>query len=149
MRADSGHIQNVAQLLLVEDNPADARLMREALARLPREVVLTVAQDGEQALVRLQPGALLPDLILLDLNLPVMNGHELLQVLKRDTRLQMIPVVVMTTSQADSDVELAYVLGASAYVLKPLQLDVFFQLIAALSTFWLDHVRFASPEVNK
>lgn len=131
-----------ARLLLVEDNPADVRLTAEALKEGPLPVTLTVARDGVEAIETLTSGPrIMPDLILLDLNLPRRDGREVLRLLKADPALANIPVVMLTTSSADSDVRDCYRLGANAYVIKPVDLDRFFAVIASIQQFWLTIVR--------
>jgi len=112
------------RILLVDDNPADVRLVREALkaSRLPYQV--TAIETGMKALTFLRcegigPGAPRPDLILLDLNLPQMDGHTVLAILKADPMLQRIPVVVLTTSRSKEDERQAYQLGAARFLVKP------------------------------
>ena len=131
-----------ARILLVEDNPGDVRLAQEAFrdARVPCELV--VARDGVEALELLGqvPGGAeqeLPDLILLDLNLPRQDGREVLAALKGDPAWRHIPVVVLTSSEAESDVRQAYDLQANCYVVKPMDLDRFLALMRAIEEFWL------------
>lgn len=131
-----------ANILLVEDNPGDARLMREALAADGGLQRLAVVQDGEQALQYLnRAGAFAnvprPDLIFLDLNLPRKDGREVLAEIKYREELRRIPVVVLTTSEAERDVEKAYDLHANCYVKKPSDLDEYMDVIRACEQFWL------------
>jgi two-component system response regulator len=132
-------------ILLVEDNPADVRLTREALKEA--RVRLQVARDGVEALEMLRSVAAphRPDLILLDLNLPRKDGREVLQEIKQDEALRHIPVVILTTSQAEQDVLQSYRLGASAFITKPVEIDRFFQVVHSLEQIWLDVVRLARP----
>jgi len=132
-----------ARVLLVEDNEADVRLTREALREAGENVRLSAVIDGEQALafLRRQDGfadAPRPDLVLLDLNLPRKNGLEVLDELRADPSLAPIPVIMLTSSAARSDVEAAYARGANAFVVKPLELDAFMDLIGAIRGFWLE-----------
>ena len=134
--------QRPARVLLVEDNEADVRLTREALREAGENVRLSAVVDGEQALafLRRQDGfadAPRPDLVLLDLNLPRKNGLEVLDELRADASLAPIPVIMLTSSAAHSDVEAAYARGANAFVVKPLELDAFMDLIGAIRGFWL------------
>lgn len=130
------------EILLVEDNPGDVRLTQEALKDGRVAVKLTVASDGVEAMDILrrrgthssQPR---PDLILLDLNLPRKNGREVLEEVKADTDLRRIPVIVMTTSQADQDVSKAYSLNANCYVTKPVNFDDFLKVVRSIEDFWL------------
>ena len=129
-------------ILLVEDNPGDVRLMREALRADGIFEVLHVVTDGDQALRFLQrrspfENAIRPDLIFLDLNLPKKDGREVLADLKADDDLRRIPVIVLTTSEAERDVRNAYNLHANCYVRKPADLDEYMRVIQACETFWL------------
>jgi two-component system, chemotaxis family, response regulator Rcp1 len=129
-------------ILLVEDNPADARLVREALKEAQIPVQLCVASDGADALdfvLRRGPHsrAPRPDLILLDLNLPKRNGSEVLRLLKADPDLRRIPVIVMTTSRAEQDIRGAYDLNANCYIEKPVELDRFLEVLKSIEDFWL------------
>jgi two-component system, chemotaxis family, response regulator Rcp1 len=135
-----------AQILLVEDNPGDVRLMREALKMRPVETHLAVAEDGEQAvryLRREHPfnDAPRPDLIFLDLNLPRRDGREVLAEIKADASLRRIPVIVLTTSEAEGDVHRMYELHANCYIRKPPDLDEYLEVIQACEKFWLEIVR--------
>ena len=132
-----------ARLLLVEDNEADVRLTREALRESGDDVRMTSVGDGEQALayLRRQEGyaeASRPDLVLLDLNLPRKNGLEVLDELRADPSLACIPVIVLTSSAARQDVEACYARGANAFVVKPIELEAFMDLIGAICGFWLE-----------
>jgi CheY-like chemotaxis protein len=132
-----------ARVLLVEDNEADVRLTREALREAGEGVRLSTVGDGEQALafLRQEEGfaeAPRPDLVLLDLNLPRKNGIEVLAEMRADERLACIPVIVLTSSAAQQDVEACYSRGANAFVVKPHDLDAFMDLIGAIRRFWLE-----------
>ncbi|MEZ4376324.1 MAG: response regulator [Polyangiaceae bacterium] len=131
-------------ILLVEDNPADVELSREVLDDSPHPVELSVAPDGAAALEylreRLDSGRL-PDLILLDLNMPRLDGRGMLQRLKAEPRLKRIPVVVFTSSSATHDVVASYELGASCYVVKPVGFEEFQQAIRSVEDFWLTVVK--------
>lgn len=134
------------QILLVEDSDADVRLTREALAEGKVANQLHVVADGEQAMafLRRQDGhhdAPVPDLILLDLNLPRKSGHEVLAELKQDAVLRTIPVAVLTTSEGEADVLRSYDLGANCYLTKPVDLDEFMKVVSAVEEFWLSVVR--------
>ena len=131
-----------ARILLVEDNEADVRLTREALREAGDGVRLSAVGDGEQALayLRRQAGfaeAPRPDLVLLDLNLPRKNGLEVLDEMRSDEALAVIPVIMLTSSAARQDVEAAYAHGANAFVVKPQDLDSFMDLIGTIRGFWL------------
>ena len=130
------------RILLVEDNPADVRLTEEALHESKLYVDLQVAEDGEQALSMLYGSKIetattaRPHLILLDLNLPKVGGREILQQIKQDTELRLIPVVVLTTSSNDEEILAAYGLSANAYVTKPVDFDKFIDVVKAIEQFW-------------
>jgi CheY-like chemotaxis protein len=130
------------EILLVEDNPADVRLTQEALKEGRVRNSLSVAQDGVEAMAFLRrEGAYAraprPDLVLLDINLPRMNGHEVLAEIKSDPLLKRIPVLVLTTSSADEDIHKAYGLHANCYITKPVGMDQFIRAIESLDDFWL------------
>lgn len=132
-------------ILLVEDNPADARLVREALTEGGVIATLHWVPSGEDALRHLRPrdpqaAAGRPDLVLLDLNLPGLNGHELLAEIKGDPALLRIPVVVLTSSANPSDVLAAYGAHANAYLIKPEDYDEFLSLVGSIRNHWLTSV---------
>jgi len=129
-------------ILLVEDNPGDARLTLEAFREVREGTRLSHVHDGSEALDFLRrhgvfTGAAKPDLILLDLNLPRKDGREVLAEIKSDARLRHIPVVILTTSSAESDVGRAYDLKANCYVQKPPQFDAFQQVVRCIDEFWI------------
>jgi CheY-like chemotaxis protein len=129
-------------ILLVEDNPADERLTREAFKDARVLNTLHVVKDGLDALTFLrQQGAYVgsprPNLILLDLNLPRKDGREVLAEIKQDESLRCIPVVVLTTSQAEEDITRSYHLHANAYVTKPVDLNKFYEVVRSFEQFWL------------
>jgi CheY-like chemotaxis protein len=133
------------ELLLVEDNPGDVRLTEEALKEATMPVHLSVARDGVEALDFLYHRAPFedapsPDLIMLDLNLPRKNGREVLSEIKNDPDLRRIPVLVMTTSRADQDIQKAYSLNANCYITKPMDLDEFLRIVVSIEDFWLKTV---------
>ncbi|MFG6440153.1 response regulator [Roseateles sp. LKC17W] len=133
-------------ILLVEDNPADMRLIREALDEDGMgTTALHWSTSGESALDYLHArgdhaGRALPDLVLLDLNLPGLNGHEVLAEIKNDTALRRIPVVVLTSSAARNDVLAAYDAHANAYIVKPDSYDSVLTLVGSLRRYWRDTV---------
>lgn len=138
-------------ILLVEDNPGDVRLTKEALqdAKVLNEIY--VARDGIEAIKFLhKEGSFahvrLPDLILLDLNLPKKDGREVLAEIKEDQKLKHIPVVVLTSSKADEDIIRSYNLHANAYVTKPVDLNQFVRIIHALEEFWFTVVKLPPKE---
>lgn len=130
-----------AEILLVEDNEDDVILTRLALGRLGRPVNLHHAPDGEvglQFLRREPPWARAPsvDLVLLDLNMPHMDGRAMLAAVTADRALRRLPVVILTTSARDADVEAMYQLRCSGYVVKPLELDRFYAVIGEICSYW-------------
>ena len=134
------------EILLVEDNPGDARLTAEALKEAKVRNKLRHIGDGAEALAFLRgqgkyAGAQRPDLILLDLNLPRKDGREVLAEIKGDERLKRIPVVILTTSQAEEDILRAYNLNANCYVSKPVDLDQFIKVVGTIKDFWLTIVK--------
>jgi CheY-like chemotaxis protein len=134
------------EILLVEDNAADVRLTREALKDAKVRNRLHVAADGVEAMAFLRregrhADAPRPDLVLLDLNLPKKDGREVLEEIKEDPELQNIPVVILTTSQAEEDVLRSYQLHANAYVTKPVDLERFLEVVRSIESFWLEIVR--------
>ena len=133
------------EILLIEDSPADVRLTLEALSEAKLRNTVHVAEDGETAMEMLRrPGARRPDLILLDLNLPGMDGREVLQEIKTDPELSVIPVVVLTTSKSDEDVLRAYRLHTNCYITKPVDLNQFVRVVQTIQDFWLTIVRLPS-----
>jgi CheY-like chemotaxis protein len=146
MRSDHSGAGKLIEILLVEDNPGDARLALEALKEARVRNHLSIVEDGEAALEFLRregryTDAHRPDLILLDLNLPRKSGREVLEEIKADPDLHRIPVVVLTTSQAEEDIARAYDLNANCYITKPVDLDQFFNVIKTIEDFWLTVVR--------
>ena len=134
------------EILLVEDNPGDARLTREALRDARVRNNLHVAADGVDALAFLRrqgkhAAVAKPDLILLDLNLPKKDGREVLEEVKGDDQLRHIPVVILTTSQAERDIGESYRLRANAYVTKPVDLEQFLKVVQSIEHFWLEIVK--------
>lgn len=136
----------MVHILLIEDNPADVLLMKEALAGNETSARLLVVDDGDKAIRFLRcedpyTSAIRPDLIFLDLNLPRLDGREVLASLKTDAKLKRIPVIVLTTSEAERDIRRAYELYANCYVRKPNDLDEFISVVRACENFWLKTVR--------
>jgi CheY-like chemotaxis protein len=128
-------------ILIVEDNATDVMIMREAFSSSNLNATLHVASNGEDAMKFLRrvgehAAAPRPDLILLDLNMPRKNGHEVLEELKSDKLLLRIPVVVLTTSQAEDDVSRAYAAHANCYIRKPLDFESFDELMRGILQFW-------------
>ena len=134
------------EILLVEDNPGDVELTREALHDSKVHMRLSVVNDGVEALAFLRrereyAEAPRPDLILLDLNLPKKDGRGVLAEVKQDPALQHIPVVVLTSSEAEQDIVRAYELRANAYVTKPVDLDQFVKIVRSIEQFWFTVVK--------
>ena len=135
-----------AEFLLVEDNPGDVRLTREALRDSKLANNLSVVGDGVEAMAFLRregkyADAPRPDLVLLDLNLPRKNGREVLAEIKSDPDLKRIPVVVITSSEAEQDIFATYNLHVNCYVTKPVDFDQFVKVVRSIETFWLTIVR--------
>lgn len=138
-----------ADFLLVEDNPGDVRLTQEALKSHKVQNNLHVVGDGEEAMAFLRKqgkyaNAPRPDIILLDLNLPRKDGREVLADIKSDPSLKSIPVVVITSSEAEQDVIRSYNLNANCYVTKPVNLDQFIKVVQSINDFWLTIVKLPS-----
>lgn len=141
MRSDKRSVE----ILLVEDNAADARLTSEALKQSKVANNLHVVLDGEQAMsfLRRENGhedAPIPDLILLDLNLPRKDGREVLQEVKSDDSLKVIPVIIMTTSREEQDVTTSYSSHANCYIRKPLDVNGLFDVVTKIENFWFEIV---------
>ncbi|WP_200961667.1 response regulator [Paenibacillus sp. Soil724D2] len=137
--------QNV-EILLVEDNPGDIRLIVEVLKEGKINNNLSVVEDGEEALAYLRregsyQEAIVPDIILLDLNLPKINGTEVLAEIKKDPQLKYIPVIILTTSEAEQDILRAYDLHANCYITKPVNLEQFLTVVRSIENFWLTLVK--------
>jgi len=146
-RAESDPIE----ILLVEDNPGDVELTREALHDTKLHMNLSVVSDGVDAMAFLRregeyARAPRPDLILLDLNLPRKDGRGVLADVKQDPALRHIPVVVLTSSEAEQDIVRAYELHANCYVTKPVDLDQFVKIVQSIEQFWFTVVKLPRPE---
>jgi two-component system, chemotaxis family, response regulator Rcp1 len=140
------------EVLLVEDSPGDARLTREAFRDVNEAIRLHLVSDGVHAMEFLrregmQINAPRPDLILLDLNLPRMDGREVLALIKKDASLRIIPTVVLTTSEREADVLISYQLQANCYLRKPAHWDAFDSIIRNINTFWLTKVKSPQKEL--
>jgi CheY-like chemotaxis protein len=136
-------------ILLVEDSAGDARLMREAFRACNESVRLQIATDGLEAMAFLRregphADSQRPDLILLDLNMPRMSGLQVLAEVKADEALRSIPVVVLTTSEAEADIAASYHLQVNCYLIKPADLDEFEALVKGINDFWIQKVRLPS-----
>lgn len=135
-------LTKLIEILLVEDNEGDVGLIEEVLEETNIKNNLNVATDGEEAILFLHgegkfSGSSRPDIILLDLNLPKKDGREVLREIKEDSNLKNIPVIILTTSQAEKDIQRAYELHANAYVNKPLDFDQFIRTVNCIGDFWL------------
>jgi CheY-like chemotaxis protein len=140
------HSRNTVHILLVEDNPGDVDLTLKALQTGKLKNTISLTRDGEEAMAYLRregpySQAVRPDLILLDLNLPRMNGREVLAAIKADVALREIPVVILTSSAAERDIVESYRLQANCYVTKPVDLEQFLTVVKTLEQFWLEIVQ--------
>jgi CheY-like chemotaxis protein len=148
------HTGGPIQVLLVEDSPGDVRLTQEALREANHNVELHVASDGVEAMSFLRQEGLhataaRPDLILLDLNLPRMDGREVLASIKADASLREIPTIILTTSESEVDIAQSYQLHANCYLTKPVQLDSFELLVASINDFWLMKAKLPHASRNR
>jgi len=130
-------------ILLVEDNPGDVELTEDALRRSKVTTKVAVVNDGEDALVYLnsRDDGSMPDLVLLDLNLPKKDGMEVLKEMRGDPNLKHIPVVVLTTSEAERDILASYQLGANCFISKPVDLNEFRKVVESIDDFWFTIVK--------
>lgn len=141
------------KILLVEDNPGDIRLTQEALKDSSLVIDLSVVTDGVQAIKFLKKedefaDVELPDIILLDLNLPKKDGREVLAEIKTHDELKRIPVVVLTTSNAEKDINKSYELHANSYINKPVDLEHFFEVVKTIENFWFSTVKLPTYQVD-
>jgi chemotaxis family two-component system response regulator Rcp1 len=137
------------RVLLVEDSPGDIRLTQEALKDAKMHIRLDIARDGQEAMAFLlregeYANAPRPDLILLDLNLPKKDGREVLQEIKENQTLKIIPVVILTTSASEADILRSYLLHANCYITKPVSLDGFLTVVKSIEDFWMSVVKLPS-----
>lgn len=132
-------LRKIAEILVVEDNPADASMLREALRQSPIPYRLRVVQDGAAALDLLSSceSGTCPDLVILDLNLPRRNGFEVLQAIRQNEVTASIPVIVMSSSLDHRDVERAYDSHANCFIVKPAELEELLGVVLAIENFWL------------
>ena len=142
-------IDKPVEILLVEDNEGDVGLIEEVFEEAKIRNNIHVAEDGEEAVLYLRgegkfSGSPRPDIILLDLNLPKKDGREVLKEIKEDDNLKNIPVVILTTSNAEKDILRAYDLHANAYITKPLDFDQFIRAVGSIENFWLEIVNLPS-----
>ncbi len=138
------------EVLLIEDSPGDVRLTQEAFSAANVNGRLHVASDGVEAMAFLKregvhSDAPRPDLILLDLNMPRMDGREVLARMKRDDNLKTIPIVILTTSDSEGDISKSYQLHANSYLCKPVQFAAFENLVKSINDFWLTKARLPQP----
>jgi chemotaxis family two-component system response regulator Rcp1 len=145
---------NTVDVLLVEDSPGDVRLTLEAFAEANPSVALQVAIDGKEAMAILRregvhAQAPRPDLILLDLNLPKIDGRQVLAEIKKDESLKLIPTIVLTTSDDEADIVKCFALQANSYLCKPVDLDVFDKLVKSVNDFWITKSRLPRLEQKK
>jgi CheY-like chemotaxis protein len=143
-----------AEILLVEDNPGDIRLIIELFKDFDMEYNINIALNGEEAMKMLQrkgeyENFLLPDLILLDLNLPKKDGKQVLKEIKNDQDLLYIPVIILTTSDAKEDIIETYNYNANSFITKPVDLDCFVSVIKSIQDFWLNIVKLPSKTPAK
>jgi chemotaxis family two-component system response regulator Rcp1 len=141
------------EVLLVEDSAGDVRLTQEAFRDSGKDVRLHLAADGIEAMAFLRregihANAPRPDLILLDLNLPKMDGREVLALIKKDMNLKIIPTIILTTSDAESDVVISYQLQANCYLRKPAHWDAFDNLVRSINAFWLTKAKLPQQRQN-
>jgi len=134
------------RILMVEDDPADVRLTREALKNKKVHTTMETVPDGMEALAYLRKeGAYAdkarPDMILLDLNMPRMDGREVLAELQKDPKLRSIPVIVLTTSEGEEDILSAYAMNANCYITKPVDWKQFIRVVELIEDFWLTVVK--------
>ena len=139
------------EILLIEDNPGDARLTQEALKDGKVRNILHIVYDGEEATDFLfkrnqYKNASRPDLIILDLNLPKKNGQEVLAEIKADDNLRSIPVIILTISKQEQDIVRSYNLHANCFIIKPIDLNQFFEVIKSIEDFWLTLVKLPNHE---
>jgi two-component system, chemotaxis family, response regulator Rcp1 len=141
------------EVLLVEDSPGDIRLTQEAFREANRRIRLHVASDGVEAMVFLRHEGIhidapRPDFILLDLNLPKMDGREVLAHIKNDESLKTIPTIILTTSSAEEDIVRSYQLHANCYLSKPVQLNEFENVVKSINDFWLTRTKLTPRKLD-
>jgi CheY-like chemotaxis protein len=141
-------------ILLVEDNEGDILLVEEALEVSKIRHTITVVRNGKEAIDYILQqgkfkGVILPDVILLDINLPLKSGHEVLQIIKADRRVKHIPVIVLTTSSSEKDVRLSYEHHANCFITKPIEAGEFTEAIRSLEHFWFNIVTLNKKEAGR
>jgi CheY-like chemotaxis protein len=142
----------MAEVLLIEDNPGDVILTIEAFKECTQQHNISAVRDGIEAIKYLKridefAACTVPDIILLDLNIPKKDGREVLAEIKSDINLRLIPVIILSTSLNDRDIFTSYELRANCYISKPVELDDFIRIITSIEKFWLKTVRL--PKMNK
>jgi len=141
------------EVLLVEDSPGDVRLTQEVFREANKSIRLHIASDGVEAMTFLRQAAVhvnapRPDFILLDLNIPKLDGREVLAMIKRDESLKLIPTIILTTSDAEADITKSYQLQANCYLTKPVQLAEFEKVVQSINDFWLKQVKLPTHELT-
>lgn len=144
-RRDPNVLADPGSVLLVEDNPGDVELTKRALQQGPLLSHLHVVRDGSSALSALRDSNEGFGMILLDLNLPGMSGFDVLRELKADSELRRIPVMMLTTSSRRADIDKAYELGAASYVVKPVELARYIEIMSTIEAYWIQTVRLPTP----
>jgi CheY-like chemotaxis protein len=147
----TSRVENTGLILMVDDNPGDVRLTLEALHESGTSAQLISVRDGQaavQLLLNPPPGQRRPDLVLLDLNLPRMDGREVLAILRGDPRFRSLPVVVFSSSDAPHDIKDAYDRGANCYVVKPMELERFMTVVLQIERYWLGLAQLAGDTPN-
>ena len=142
-------IDKTMEILLVEDNPADVELTIEAFKARESKSNISVVTDGQMAINYLQKNAgfeeaITPDLVLLDLNLPKLNGREVLNFIKNSADLNQIPVIILTTSESHQDIRISYELHANCYITKPVDFNKFLAITDSIENFWFKTVKLPS-----
>lgn len=143
----------IIHVLLVEDNEGDILLTREALEEAKIQIKLSVAKDGKEAIDFVSKqgkytDGVLPDLLLLDVNLPKTNGHEVLQYIKGNEFLKHIPIIMLTTSSSEKDINLCYNNFANCFITKPIDVNEFLKVVATIENFWMSVVKLPTKIVS-
>lgn len=129
------------KIIIIEDNPADSKTLRVALARRDVEIETILLDDGARAIEYFSKSLVDADLVLLDLNLPIVSGFEVLEFLKSDPQLRKLPVVVLSGSSSQPEIERCYAAGANSYLCKPTGIQQVFDMVAELVTYWFDYAK--------
>ncbi|MET1254760.1 response regulator [Aliikangiella maris] len=136
-------------ILLVEDNPGDIELVKIGLEETNADVNLTVIQDGQHALDHINDNETVPDIILLDINLPKVNGFDVLKAIRGSACYQMVPVIILTSSSAEVDIAKSYAEHANSYVTKPARFDNFVDVIRSIDSFWFTNASLPKDKLIK